>query len=369
MLERPPTWNVRAAAPPAREEASTVQRHRQVRSPKITSGSVANFAMQQVLRAFVLCVLQSAIAVALHPLRVRHAARASLPLCCSAYIDDGSALPVPGPSIQAPTAVETKVHIAELGVVLQVAQSLVAPGERGLFIRLADDFPRDHVVLPAGRPLCGYCGGANVFTDAVRGNMAVPFAFDSAQSVVLYHGELRPLQQVVTESGADGVYAHRVQRYGPGGAGVMVTRDEAVTRRVLVPDEARAAAAGGVPGCTREGVAQFCNDHAYSPDLLERKEAGWTYERASFERNLLILAWSLRPSSRDEPLDEPVHDPTPWADRPQGSSPAQGARATTLVPGAMCAVLARAARLDRSAGSVELGLHYGIDYWRQRRDV
>ena len=91
-------------------------------------------------------------------------------------------------------------------------------------------------------------------------------------------------------------------------------------------------------------AGQFANDLAFEPGLLAQKDAYWVYEQASAESNLLALFWSVR-------LEE-----------------GKGAEGEAQwVPGEVQLVTQRDTRLPARAGVAhELGVMYGIEYWRRR---
>ena len=78
--------------------------------------------------------------------------------------------------------------------------------------------------------------------------------------------------------------------------------------------------------------------------LLAQKDAYWVYEQASAESNLLALFWSVRLEEGKGDEDE-----AQW------------------VPGEVQLVTQRDTRLPAQAGVAhELGVMYGIEYWRRR---
>lgn len=258
-----------------------------------------------------------------------------------------SIAPLPGPACAIPQGLQLEVELEDAGVVLQVAQSLVAPGELGLFAKCAPG--KERAIIESGQVLCGYCADA-LLVSAIEGDKAVPFHFPDAQMLVMYNNELRPLQAAIAESKASQMYGHTVRRYGHNQIGVMVTPDGATTRRFLVP-KAAAAEAGGVAALDSESLAQFCNDLAFSPGVIERNDAMVAYDAASDAANTLLLVWRVMPCEQELGAE--------------GES--IGQVVTSLQPESVCAVATRDTRLERSAGSVELGCRYGLDFWRQRR--
>ena len=212
------------------------------------------------------------------------------PRCASPRCEVWDSVPqIGGPKLFGdPPEVVAKVEADDVGLTLLVADSLVAKGGRGLYARLQDGV--DEVILPSGITICGYCRGK--FTDRADGDKAVPFAFSDAQRLVMWRGELRPLQAAVAESGATSILGHKLQRYGPNGMAVMVSIDEAFTERILVPDEE------DEEDTTRLGlptVGQFVNDLAFdNAASLQAADAMWEYERRSEAANVLTLAWDLQ---------------------------------------------------------------------------
>ena len=132
-------------------------------------------------------------------------------------------------------------------------------------------------------------------------------------------------------SRADELFAHRVTRYGPNGLGVMVSADPEVSDRILIPaDDGQD---------TADRMGQFANDLGFAPALLARTDARWEYEHRSEEANSLTLAWKLRLLTT-----------------------ATGHR---LEPDEVWQVAARDIVLPEDAGWVEVGCHYGLDFWRR----
>ena len=228
-----------------------------------------------------------------------------------------------------PPNVVLSVDSASDGLTLLVADSLIADGGRGLYARLRDGV--EELEIPSGTHICGYCFGR--WTDSATGDKAVPFAFTDAQRLVMWGGELRPLQAAVAESGATGLFGHKVLRYGPNGIGVMVSIDEGTTERILVPDDANLADTTRLSLST---IGQFVNDLAFDGvAALEAQDAMWEYEKRSEKANVLTLAWDLE-------LD-----------------------GETLVPRELQLVTARDLRFAEPGACIELGLHYGVEYWRE----
>ena len=80
-------------------------------------------------------------------------------------------------------------------------------------------------------------------------------------------------------------------------------------------------------------IGQYLNDNAFSEDLLSKESALWEYEAASDKKNHVMLCWNLLLG------EEGLHK-----------------------DGVRCV-----ARRDFTVdGFLELGCHYGLEYWRQR---
>jgi len=75
-------------------------------------------------------------------------------------VNTGAVRALSGPSIARPAALIASVALDELGVVLQVGDSVLPSAGRGLFICLDEGV--EEAVIPSGTPLCGYCDGVLV---------------------------------------------------------------------------------------------------------------------------------------------------------------------------------------------------------------
>lgn len=214
---------------------------------------------------------------------------------------------------------------------ISVRPSHISSGGRGLFLRANEG---GAATIPAGTPVCAYGPGEFVATVPAGATKAVPFTFSDAQQLVLWDGELQPLQAAMSSTGADELFAHRVMRYGPNGLGVMVSADPEVSDRILIPT--------GDEDDTADRMGQFANDLAFAPALLTRTDARWEYEQRSAEANSLTLAWKLRLLTT--------------------------ATGHMLEPDTVWQVAARDIVLPEDAGWVEVGCHYGLDFWRRWAD-
>ena len=251
-----------------------------------------------------------------------------------------------GPSCDASAlrGVVGRVALPQHALELVVADSLLPGAGRGLFACTTSDAAP---LLPSGTPLCALAEGE--FEAEARGDSAVPFDFTNLEQLVLSSElELVSLDMLLRRHPEAGLFGHRVVRYGqvpgvPSSGGLIISSDATGPDRMFVP---RPPAVGGgseelPPEAWRRHAGQFANDLAFEAGGLERPDAYWAYEQASAERNLLSLFWSVR-------LDEEAPS-VEWA-------PEQ----------AWC-VTRRDAQLPQSAGvATELGVAYGLDYWRRR---
>lgn len=252
-----------------------------------------------------------------------------------------------GPSCDASAlhGVIGRVALPDMSLELVVADSLLPGAGRGLFaLTTSDKAP----LLPSGTPLCGLADG--VFEAEARGDSAVPFDFTNPEKLVLSEGTLVSLDMLLRRHPESGLFGHRVVRYGqvpgvPSSGGLIISNDPPgpeTPHRMFVP---RPPAVGGdmelPPEAWRRQAGQFANDMAFEAGLLELPDAYWTYEQASEERNLLSLFWSVRLDGETPSVE--------WA------------------PDQAWCVTRRDAQLPQSAGvATELGVAYGLDYWRRR---
>uniref|UniRef100_A0A7S3T441 Uncharacterized protein n=1 Tax=Emiliania huxleyi TaxID=2903 RepID=A0A7S3T441_EMIHU len=242
-------------------------------------------------------------------------------------------------AVRASAAVEVPIEL--LGVTLAVQDSRLPGAGQGLFVSLADG--ADSATISSGEVLCGYCDESTL-VDEATGDKAVPFAFGDAQKLVLLAGELMPLQRAIAGSGASSLHGHAVRRYGPGDAGVSVVPDS-LTQRILVPRP-------GAPPASELGrgsLGQFANDLAFERGLLGRRHAALEYETASAASNSLSLVWEL----------------TLLPPRRGGGGAAGG----MLVPSRVVLVTSRDISLTAGGSAVELGCHYGLQYWRVLQEL
>ena len=274
-------------------------------------------------------------------------------------------------------APDVEVAWGESELVLEVADSVVAPGGRGLFARVAR--PGARVTLDAGTALCGYASGS--LRAAAPPDSAASSARDKTvatrlaelDTAVWFEGELVTLREALESTAQGGADARDVEL-----AGHDVERDpdtrapRAVVPRVAPVDRARAdspatpvsgeefAAAAARDDAARADAAsasaadddddkcyfvpdeaqtldlmtlgQFANDLAVGPDL----RGGADYEGASASANVLVLVQRLERA------------PPP--------------RAHVLRPSRPIPTISRDVTIA-STTPMELGCQYGASYW------
>ena len=254
---------------------------------------------------------------------------------------------LPGPSFDAGSLHAStigRVPLPEHGLELVIADSRIPGAGRGLF---ACTTTADAPLLPAGTPLCGLAVGT--WREEAKGDSAVPFEFTGVEQLVLHEGELAPLERPLRARGDSGLFAHKVVRYGMGGLLVSNRPDPDLPApsRMFIPTPPAAGGALLSPEEWREQAGQYANDLAYEPELFARGDAYWAYEANSAASNLLTLFWRVR--LREEDVD--------------------GAQCEWVPDEVMC-VTQRDAQPPAQAGVAhELGITYGIEYWRRRRRV
>jgi len=107
--------------------------------------------------------------------------------------------------------IQASIELPESGLVLEVADSLVANGGLGLFVRVVDG--AGAVTLDGGSPLCGYAEGEMVQTPDVAGGKTVAFQLRSPDAAVFFEGRLRTLRDLLlSDEGVERVAGHALVR-------------------------------------------------------------------------------------------------------------------------------------------------------------
>lgn len=103
--------------------------------------------------------------------------------------------------------VQVSIELEESGLVLEVADSLVANGGLGLFVRVLDG--AGSVTLDGGSPLCGYAEGEMADTPDSAGGKTVAFQLRSPDAAVFFEGRLRTVRDLLlSEKGVESVAGH-----------------------------------------------------------------------------------------------------------------------------------------------------------------
>ena len=110
-----------------------------------------------------------------------------------------------GPSTPALCNVAASIELPESGLVLEVADSLVANGGRGLFIRVTDGAT---VTLDRGSPLCGYAEGEMEKVPDEAGGKTVAFHLRSPDASVFFEGHLRSVRELLDTPDVDSIVGH-----------------------------------------------------------------------------------------------------------------------------------------------------------------
>ena len=226
-----------------------------------------------------------------------------------------------GPSTLALCNIAARIELPESGLVLEVADSSVANGGRGLFIRVTDGAT---VTLDRGSPLCGYAEGAMEKVPDEAGGKTVAFHLRSPDASVFFEGQLRTVRELLDTSDVDSVVGHVAVRDSESGelTGLQLLDDQ---QQFFVPR----AEQPSPPSIMTLG--QMANDLAVggtdpSSEYLER----------STQENALILVQRLE-------RDPDAH--------------------TQLRPSRPISTLARTVTFGNAA-PMELGCEYGGRYWR-----
>lgn len=211
---------------------------------------------------------------------------------------------------------ETNTLHNDNNLTLTVAESTLVPEERGLY--LSSESPYQ---IGAGSIICGY--GGQLGLESI-GDKSVSY-YLQVESLVVFDHKVQPLQSLLIEQkGITKLQGHVVSRYGPGNFGIRVSIDDSMKARTLIPRED--------DDLSWFTIGQYVNDHAFSEKLLNDASALWKYQEASNEKNHLMLCWNLSQHG-----DE-------------------------LVPDGVRCISRRDFVVD---GCIELGNHYGLEFWRQ----
>lgn len=211
------------------------------------------------------------------------------------------------------------------GLFLEVADSVIAPGGRGLFIRCAENV--EGVTVGGATPLCGYADGGMELSPDSDGGKTVAFALKSPGTAVYFEKELHTVGSLL-ESGLS--IAGHAAELDASGVLTSVTLDPSYDGpRYFVP---RAFEELSVMN-----IGQFANDLAIGG--AEQPDA--EYYDISQTANLIVLVQRLE---RDE--EQP----------------------NLLLPSRPVSTLARDVTFENSQ-PMELGCEYGPTYWQRAAEA
>ena len=233
------------------------------------------------------------------------------------------------------------VELPDAGLVLEVADSVVAPSGRGLFLRCLGEV--ESVTLEEGTAVCGYAAGA--MSDASESDRTVAFALASLDSVVWFERELRAVGELLSDPTVESIAGHAAT-LDEEGTVVGIALDAAYTGpRYYVPAE---------PPPTPLNITAFgqmANDLAVR-DFGDGDDVGdgggrgggdddvdASYDRACEESNALVLVFRLERDAQEPSL---------------------------LLPTRPISTMARSLTFVNDV-PMEIGCRYGQRYWRNWR--
>ena len=223
-----------------------------------------------------------------------------------------------GPTAEKLTNIAASIPLEESGLVVEVADSIVAPGGFGLFVR-CESGP---VTLDALSPFCGYAHGEMREAADAAGGKTVQFNLQSLSTIVFFEGQMWPVGDLL-------------QQEGLSIAGYTATRDG------LVVDESYSGPKFFVPA-SPPGELSIMNVGQMANDLAIGGANSGAYAADSRAANLLGLVQRLE---RD-----PAH-----------------ADGTVLRASRPISTLARTVTIANTQPA-EIGCEYGAGYWGVERE-
>jgi hypothetical protein len=137
--------------------------------------------------------------------------------CARVVAAEATPLLYAGPEAETLRNVQASIELEESGLVLEVADSLVANGGLGLFVRVLDG--AGSVTLDGGSPLCGYAEGEMADTPDAAGGKTVAFQLRSCDAAVFFEGRLRTVRDLLlSEEGVESVAGHALLRDAASGS-------------------------------------------------------------------------------------------------------------------------------------------------------
>ena len=211
------------------------------------------------------------------------------------------------------------------GLFPEVADSVIAPSGRGLFIRCAESV--EGVTVGGATPLCGYADGKMQSQPDSDGGKTVSFALRSPGTAVYFEKELHTVGSLL-EAGLS-IAGHNAERDATG-ALTAVTLDPSYSGpRYFVPSPFEELSV--------MNLGQFANDLAIGGDNQPEAE----YYETSQIANLIVLVQRLE------------RDP----DNPN-----------LLLPSRPVSPLAKDVTFENSL-PMELGCEYGPTYWQRAAEA
>ena len=228
--------------------------------------------------------------------------------------------------------VVSSIELPSVGVVLEVADSVVTDGGRGIFIRCLGE--TESVTLDEGTAVCGYADGT--MEAAADSDKSVAFALASTDAVVWFERELRNVGELLSDPSIDGIAGHATEVDEAGSiVGIsLLTDQEYGGPRYFVPREPQPSP------LPITAFGQMANDLAIDGDPLVATDAA-SYDATSEVSNLLVLVFRLERS----PENDKVLVPT----RPVSTT----CRSITLV----------------NDVPMEIGCRYGHRFWQNWRNA
>ena len=102
-----------------------------------------------------------------------------------------------GPSCNELSNIVASIELEESGLIVEVADSLVANGGRGLFVRLMDGV--ESVTLDAASPFCGYASGSMQVEPDALGGKTVAFLLGGLDTAVFFEGRLATIRMLLQD--------------------------------------------------------------------------------------------------------------------------------------------------------------------------
>lgn len=229
----------------------------------------------------------------------------------------------PTPADGAPLEnVVAKFELEESGLILEVANSLVAPDAGlGLFIRCIESV--GEVPLDAGTAICGYASGAMRHEADEAGGKTVAFALNSLDTSVFFERNLYAVRDLLAMGDVEAIAGHVSKLDNDGELSSLEIDPEYDGERYFVPDRDQPQP----PTILHIGCR--ANDLATSGE-------GGDYDEASAEANVLVLVQRLERSEIESGV---------------------------LVPSRPITTLARSVTIANTQ-PMELGCRYGSQYWQ-----